>query len=84
MMTRRDRCFVCDKPFDQCQYPISHSHPTIDSIKLPHRASRILGRLDRERKPYPSGLTLQERDTLQATRIHHNDFSTELEVPIYG
>jgi len=45
--------------------------------------AKILNRLDAEGRKYPSGLTLQERDALQATRIHHNDFSTELERPVW-
>jgi hypothetical protein len=52
---------------------------TINTIKLPGHINRILSRLDREGRRYPQDLTLQERDTLQATRIHHNDFTTELE-----
>jgi hypothetical protein len=40
--------------------------------------------MDSESRAYPAGLTLQERDTLQNTRIHSNEFSTELEVPYYA
>jgi len=84
-------CTICSKPITnsptyipgECQFPLSHSHPTVENVKLPGRVAKIFNRMDSEARVYPSGLTLQERDTLQATRIHHNEFSTELEVPYY-
>jgi hypothetical protein len=67
----------------ECQFPLTHSHPTIDNVKLPGRAAKIFNRMDSESRVYPAGLTLQERGTLQNTRIYHNDFSTELECSIW-
>jgi hypothetical protein len=92
MMTRRDECQVCGKEITnspsyipgECQFPLSHAHGTIENIKLPGRVAKILNRLDSEGKSYPSGLTLQERDAIQNTRIHHNDFTTELETPAWN
>ena len=84
-------CTVCHKEITnspsytpgECQFPLSHHHPTIENVKVPGRVAKILNRLDAEGRKYPAGLTLQERDALQATRIHHNDFSTELERPVW-
>lgn len=84
-------CTVCDKPITnsptyipgECQHPLTHFHPTINNAKLPGRVAKILNRMDSESRVYPAGLTLQERGTLQNTRIHHNDFSTELETSIW-
>lgn len=67
----------------ECQHPLSHAHPTIENVKLPGRVAKILNRLDSESRKYPDGLTLQERGTIQDTRIHHNDFTTELETPVW-
>lgn len=85
-------CTVCHKEITnsptyipgECQFPLTHAHPTIENVKLPGRVAKIMNRLDSTGRQYPSGLTLQERDALQNTRIHSNDFTTELEIPIYG
>lgn len=85
-------CSVCGKEITnsptyiqgECQFPLSHAHATIENIKLPGRVAKIFNRLDSESRPYPAGLTLQERDILQNTRIHSNDFTTELETPVWN
>lgn len=34
-------CPKCSKPLSECKYPVSHSHPTVENVKLPAGVSSV-------------------------------------------
>ena len=80
-------CLTCGKEITnsrsytsgECRFPLTHAHSTVENIKLPSRVTKILFRLNQDGKSYPADLSLQDKATLQNTRIHRNDFTTEIE-----
>ena len=73
MMTAAS-CTACGLDLEACQFPISHSHPTVNHVKLPSKLNGVLAK-----GTYPRNLSLQDRRVIESTRIHDNDFTTELE-----
>lgn len=64
----------CGKSYADCRFPVSHSHPTINNIKLPGTVNRVMANRDRK-----GSMSLQDRMALNAVDIYPFDFPSKLD-----